>query len=303
MRVLVTGGAGFIGRHVINELLEKKHHVSVIDLEPAAVAALDKQVHYYCADITTDITSIFEQEKPDIVIHLAAQVDVSRSVEDPMLDASSNILGTINILENCNSHHVKKIIYASSAAIYGEPTYLAIDENHPKRPNSFYGVSKLAAESYIETFAGLHDLNFTILRYANVYGPGSLNIEDGNVISRFIDKLTKDHSPTIFGDGEQSRDFVFVKDVAHANIAAIDYGDRQIVNISTNHPTTLNELVDKLNMILEKNQKATYLPSRIGDISHSYLSNNLAREQLHWKNAYSLEEGLRLMVAELKIEN
>ncbi|WP_117169469.1 NAD-dependent epimerase/dehydratase family protein [Paraliobacillus sediminis] len=300
MRVLVTGGAGFIGRHVISELLEKKHHVSVIDLEPVEAAVLDKQVHYYCADITTDVTSIFEQEKPDIVIHLAAQVDVSKSVVDPKLDASSNILGTINILENCNKHNVKKIIYASSAAIYGEPTYLAIDEKHPKRPNSFYGVSKLAAESYIETFAALHGLNYTILRYANVYGPGSLNILDGNVISRFIDKLTNDHSPTIFGDGEQSRDFIYVQDVAQANIAAIDHGYRQIVNISTNHPTTLNELVDKLNIILEKNLNATYLPSRIGDISYSYLSNELAREQLDWENAYSLEEGLRLMVAELK---
>ncbi|WP_112182716.1 MULTISPECIES: NAD-dependent epimerase/dehydratase family protein [Paraliobacillus] len=300
MRILVTGGAGFIGRHVINELLQGDYHVSVIDLEPFDQTDLDNQVHYYCADITKDVTAIFEQEKPDIVIHLAAQVDVSKSVKDPMLDASTNILGTLNILENCKKQQVKKIIYASSAAIYGEPTYLAIDENHPKSPNSFYGVSKLTAESYIETFAALHGLNYTILRYANVYGPGSLRIEDGNVISRFIDKLTSDNSPTIFGDGEQSRDFIFVKDVARANVAAITQGDRQTVNISTNNPTTLNELVDKLNIILEKNQKATYLPSRIGDISHSFLSNELAREKLNWESSYSLERGLRLMVAELK---
>lgn len=299
-QVLVTGGAGFIGRHVVKELVQKQYHVSIIDLKPADRDFSDLDVHYYCADIKNDLNVIFEKEKPDFVIHLAAQVNVAKSLEDPRLDASTNVLGTINILETCYKHNVKKIIFASSAAVYGDPVYLPIDEEHPVKPTSFYGVSKLAAESYIKLFADLHKLNYSILRYANVYGTAAATIEPGNVISKFVDKLKTDNSPIIFGDGEQSRDFIYVKDVAKATVSAIRLGDRQTFNISTNKPTTLNELVEKLNELFNIEREITYLSPQIGDISHSYLSNQRARDKIEFESQFSLEKGLRFMIDEWK---
>ncbi len=288
----MTGGCGFIGQHIVEELVKRNYRVAVIDVtcyEDCHV--LHSDVRYYHADITENLDDIFEKEKPDYVIHLAAQVDVVKSIEKPKLDATINITGTINILDCCYKHSVKKLIYASSAAVYGEPAYLGIDEDHPQNPTSFYGISKHSAELYIKAFSDLHELNYTILRYANVYGPGSK--ANGNVISTFIDLMSNDKQPEIFGDGNQSRDFIFVKDVANANIAALHRGDRQTINISTGKPTTLNELVKKLNSLLNKNLTANYLPARDGDISQSYLTNIKAHDSLNWGIEYSLERGLQ----------
>lgn len=294
MKVLVTGGAGFIGRHVVAELLAKNHDVAILDYRCNQKRINDAQhVNCYSVDITTDIHDVFEKENPEFVIHLAAQVDVSRSLEDPKLDANSNIIGTINILNQCKQHHVKKIIFASSAAVYGEPIYLGIDESHPLEPVSFYGISKLSAEKYVKSFSELHNLEYTILRYSNVFGQ-TTNLQTANdVISIFYREMKDNREPIVFDDGTQTRDYIHVKDVASATVAAITQGKNKILNISTNKPTNLNELIDLLNSTLDKTIVPNYYEKRIGEIKHSYLDNSKALKELNWKINYPLELGLR----------
>lgn len=292
MKVLVTGGMGFIGTHVVAELLAKNYDVAIIDYRCDRTDFSQMPgVSCYSVDISNSLDEVFEVERPDYVIHLAAQVDVNRSLEDPKLDASSNILGTINILLNSKKYNVKKIIYASSAAVYGEPIYLGIDELHPLEPVSFYGISKLSAEKYVKSFSKLHQLNYTILRYSNVYGLGSNQAND--VISIFRNRLAVNKAPIIFGDGNQTRDYIYVKDVAAANVAAINQGNNEIFNISTNTPTKLNKLVKLLNVPLDKSIEPQHRNNRRGDISTSYLDNTKALNQLDWKINYPLETGLR----------
>ncbi|WP_226037322.1 NAD-dependent epimerase/dehydratase family protein [Aquibacillus saliphilus] len=298
MKVLVTGGIGFIGTHVVTELIKNNYDVAIIDNR----CNDEHYNHYvnvacYSVDINDYVDRIFEIERPDYVIHLAAQVDVNQSIADPGQDARSNILGTINILESCKKYDVKKLIFSSSAAIYGEPVYLPIDENHPQDPLSFYGISKRTAENYIATYCGINKINYTILRYSNVYGPAPIeNNGEGNVISIFLQQMLDGESPTIFGNGDQTRDFIYVKDIAAANLAAIEHGNNQIFNISTNTQTSLNELVTLLNKLLAKVIKPVYLENRNADVKHSYLMNEKATEQLKFKPIYSLEQGLTYIV-------
>ncbi|MRH41775.1 NAD-dependent epimerase/dehydratase family protein [Aquibacillus halophilus] len=302
MKVLVTGGIGFIGKHVVNELIENKYDVAIID-EQSTNEQFEhhRNIRCYSVDINSDLDGIFETEKPDCLIHLAAQVDVGQSIINPKLDATTNILGTIHVLEKCNKHDVKKVIFSSTAAVYGDPIYLPVDEKHPQLPLSFYGISKLTAEHYIKTYCGIHGLNFTILRYSNVYGPGSANSKgEGNVISIFLNKMLEDSNPIIFGDGNQTRDFIYVKDIATANVAAIEQGNNQILNVSTNTKTSLNNLVRMINNLLVKDIEPIYSEGRNGDILHSYLNNKKALNTLNWKAKYSLEQGLNMTLLELK---
>ncbi|UOF89029.1 SDR family oxidoreductase [Fodinisporobacter ferrooxydans] len=300
MKVLVTGGAGFIGSNIVDKLVEENYEVVIIDnLVAGDKNNINKFAAFYRANITDikRLRQIFEIEEPDYVIHQAAQVDVQYSLQSPISDANVNILGTIHLLHCCIDYHVKKLIYASSAAVYGDPIYLGIDEKHPTGPMSFYGISKLTPEHYIQTFSKLYGLQYTILRYANVYGIRQNSRGEGGVISIFIDRLLQNVSPVIFGDGEQTRDFIYVKDVAKANHFALTKANNEIVNIGCNQQTTVNEVLSQLNGMLGKDIKPMYKPTRQGDILHSYLDNTKARELLDWTPKYSLEEGLEETIA------
>jgi UDP-glucose 4-epimerase len=295
MKVLVTGGAGFIASHIVDQLVEREVEVVVMDnLSTSSRQQVNERAIFYLSDITEPtMEEVFSLERPDVVIHHAAQIQVQQSLRNPFFDAEVNILGTIRLLECCRKYGVKKIVYASSAAVYGNPVYLGIDESHPIAPLSFYGLSKYTPESYIRIYANLYDINYTILRYANVYGIRQDPKGEGGVVSIFVDKLLRGESPVIFGDGEQTRDFIYVEDVAAANVCALTKGDREILNISTNHPTSLHQLLHTMNHILGTNILPIYQAERPGDIKHSYLQNEKAKRVLVWEPKYDLEKGLR----------
>jgi UDP-glucose 4-epimerase len=296
MKILVTGGAGFIASHIVDKLINLKHTVCIVDnLFTGKVDNINYEADFYKCDITEmdTLRLIFEEEQPEIVIHHAAQIDIQTSLKNPAFDAKNNIIGTINILECCREFGVRKIIYPSSAAVYGEPKYLPIDEKHEVKPKSFYGISKHTPEHYIKTYAQLYGLNYTIFRYANVYGERQDPKGEGGVISVFVDKLLNNESPFIFGNGEQTRDFIYVKDVAEANILALDKGDNEIINISSNSATTVNELFMIMKDIAGSDVKAIYKDARKGDIEHSYLDNGKAAKKLGWKVRFRLEDGVQ----------
>lgn len=295
MKVLITGGAGFIGSNVADLLIKEGHRVVVLDnLSQGKRENIDSSVTFYLCDILDldKLNSIFIEEEPEVVIHNAAQIDVQTSLKEPALDSEINIKGTINILECCKSFGVKKIIYPSSAAVYGNPIYLPVDEKHSVSPISFYGISKHTPEHYIKTYADLYGIKYTIFRYANVYGIRQDPKGEGGVISIFIDKFLKGDSIVIFGDGEQTRDFIYVKDIAKANLLALNSGDNMILNISTKIPVTVNQLLKTMKDICARNLDVLYSEERLGDIKHSHLDNSLAKKSLNWKQEYSLQEGI-----------
>lgn len=294
MNILVTGGAGFIASHIVDALVEIGHHVSVIDnLSTGTRQNLNQNARFFEADITnTSLESIFNQIRPEIIIHHAAQIDVQTSIRKPSLDAQINIVGTLRLLEQCAVHGVRKFLYASSAAVYGIPQTDRIAESHPVEPISGYGISKETPERYLKIYAELYGLDYTILRYANVYGIRQDPKGEGGVVSIFVDHLLAGKTPVIFGDGEQTRDFIYVKDVAAANIAALTKGSRKTLNISSNHPTTVNELLELLCKQLQEPFCPVYGPSRSGDIRHSRLDHASAVKELGWRPQYGLEQGL-----------
>lgn len=296
MKVLVTGGAGFIGSNIVDRLIELNHDVAVVDnLSTGRRENLNPGAEFYNVDIVNkeDLNRVFEAFKPEICIHHAAQIDVQRSIKEPDYDADVNIVGTINVLNACRLSGARKIIYASSAAVYGEPEYLPLDENHKVDPISYYGASKHTPEHYIKIFSQLYGLRYTILRYSNVYGIRQDPMGEGGVIAIFLNKLVKGEVPTIFGDGEQTRDFIYVKDVVEANIAALTRGDGDILNISTNTYISINDLVKKMIEASGRELNPNYGPARKGDIIHSYMDNRRAAEVLGWEPRYGLVEGLR----------
>lgn len=302
MNVLVTGGAGFIGSHIVDKLINEGLDVVVVDnLSTGKLENLNDKAKFYNLDITSEqLSNIFEKEKIDVVIHQAAQTDVQKSLQDPISDSKVNINGTINLLKCCRKYNVRKIIYASSAAVYGKPEYLPIDEKHPIQPMSFYGISKFTPESYLKIYKELYGLDYTILRYSNIYGPRQDSKGEGGVIAIFIDKLLNEQTPIIFGDGEQTRDFLYVEDVAEANFRAIFKGDGEILNISTNTRISINQLYTELTSILHLDLKPHYKEARLGDILHSSLNNQKAIQTLNWQPKYTFSEGLLKTVSYYK---
>jgi UDP-glucose 4-epimerase len=294
MKVLVTGGAGFIGSHIVDHLLTEGHEVVIIDnMSSGKETNLHPQASFYRIDMVNPrIHDVFLKEKPDAVIHQAAQTVVQTSVREPMHDAHMNILGTINLLEAARIHGVKKFVYASSAAVYGDPQYVPIDEAHPVSPLAGYGISKYTPEQYLRVYYHMYGLRYTILRYANVYGIRQDPHGEGGVISIFIDKAIEKSVFTIFGDGEQTRDYIYVEDVAKANVAALYAGDLDLFNIGTGVHTTLNQLVEKLQEISGYSLRVNYENERLGDIKHSYFTINKAKEALNWLPTINLDEGL-----------
>ncbi|MEK5036981.1 NAD-dependent epimerase/dehydratase family protein [Sporosarcina sp. FSL K6-3457] len=294
MKILVTGGAGFIGSHVVELLIKNGHETVVVDnLSSGKKDAVPSQVQMIEMDINSQkLEEVFAREKPDVVIHLAAQVDVATSILYPSHDAEQNILGTIRLLNYCQKHHVQKIIFSSTCAVYGETADCSIKESFAMKPLSFYGLSKYTSERYIQLFQRLNQVPFTILRYANVYGPRQTSLGEGGVISTFFRKILNGEAPFIYGNGEQTRDFVYVKDVALANVLALTKGTNGIFNIGCNTKTSVNELLTMMTSLMAVHMTPIIRPAREGDIQHSRLDNTKAATVLGWQPSYELSVGL-----------
>ncbi|REB08725.1 NAD-dependent epimerase/dehydratase family protein [Sporosarcina sp. BI001-red] len=295
MKVLVTGGAGFIGSHVVEELLNDQHEVFVIDnCVSGNPENLPTGTKLFLMDINDPrVESVFEQERPDYVIHLAAQASVVVSMNEPYRDFFTNTAGTVNILQLSNKFAVKKFLFASTAAVYGEPSYLPIDENHTTHAPSFYALSKYSAEKYIQYYSKFNALDSCILRFSNVYGPRQNVNGEAGVISIFIDRLLKEQEINIYG-GSQTRDFIFVKDIAKACCVAVMGGAKGIFNVSSSIETGVDELFNLISEVSGKlGVKPEYKPERVGDIQNSVLDNRKAMRELNWYPSYSLSDGLQ----------
>jgi UDP-glucose 4-epimerase len=293
MKVLVTGGAGFIGSHVVERLLALKFEVVVLDdLSSGKVENIPPDVRFIKQDITLDMKEVFEGQDFDAVVHLAAQVSVPHSIQDPLLDQKVNIEGLLRLLEACRHYHVESFIFASSAAVYGTPHELPVTEDHPTVPLSPYGLTKRMSEEYLRLYSELHGVRSTVLRFSNVYGPRQPVKGESGVISIFADRLRRGEAPTIFGDGTDTRDYVYVKDVARAVQAALEARRTGTFNIGTQTSVTLNELYAQLLSVSGLNLPAQYGPPRPGDIRHSLLSIERIQRELHWYPQVTLEQGL-----------
>lgn len=295
MKVLVTGGAGFIGSHIVDQLVSMGHQVVVLDnLSTGSIENLNaKAVFVEMNMLDESLIALFERERFDGVCHLAAQTIVQSSLDQPFIDAQLNVLGTLQVLEGCRRTGVNRIVFASSAAVYGDGPDLPITEETSLKPTSFYGLSKLTAEKYIQMYNYLYGLHYFILRYANVYGERQGDRGEGGVVSIFARAARNRHPLTIFGDGTQTRDFVYVGDVAKANVLALT-GLRpdRILNIGTQTETTINHLAEILLSISDCNVPIRYQPARSGDIHRSILCNAEARKCLAWQTDISLEAGM-----------
>ncbi|WP_033828850.1 GDP-mannose 4,6-dehydratase [Bacillus andreraoultii] len=294
MKALVTGGAGFIGSHLVEQLVAFNHEVHVFDnLSVGNIGNVNQTAQLHRYDIRSEEAKRWiQEEKPDVIFHLAAQADVGISIHEPVFDADVNINGTINLLEASRVAGVKKFIFSSTSAVYGDLEKEKINEKDPAIPKSYYGASKLSAELYIHIFSQLYQLPFTILRYGNVYGPRQTAKGEGGVIAVFLEKLKAGQSLNIHGDGEQTRDFIFVKDIVLANLAAVEQGDRGVFNISTGKATSINEIIEKLIDIHGEKVAINYTVERTGDIKHSCLMNEKAKKTLSWSPQVSVLKGL-----------
>ncbi len=291
--ILVTGGAGFIGSHIVDKLVARGEEVIIVDnLSTGKREYINDDAIFYELDIRDDLSEVFAKHQIDYIIHHAAQIDVQASLRKPEFDADVNITGSVNLFKQAVEAGVKKVVYASSAAVYGHPEYLSIDEEHPVQPISYYGISKHTPEHYLEVFKELYNLDYTILRYANAYGVRQDPKGEGGVISIFVDKFLNNETPIIFGDGLQTRDFVYVDDIAEANLLSLEQGSGEIINISCNTQTSVNQLVETMKELTESDLEAEYHEARAGDIKDSYLDNSKAKKVLGWEPKYDLFSGL-----------
>ena len=301
MKILVTGGAGFIGSHVVDAYVAAGHEVAVIDnLSTGREDNVNPNARLHRVDIRdlAQVKQVVASFQPEVVNHHAAQSEVPKSVADPGHDAHVNIVGGVNVLRACADNSVRKVIFSSTGgALYGEPDIVPADEDHPIRPLSPYGTSKYAFEQYLATFDRTFGLRFTTLRYANVYGARQdFAAEEGRVVAIFAGRMIENKPLTIDGDGNQSRDMLHVGDIAMANIAALERGDGGTFHISTGIPVTVNDIFRKLAILTEYKLEPRFGPSRKGDVYRIALDNTRAKAQLGWEPRIQLEEGLRLTV-------
>ncbi len=297
MKVLVTGGAGFIGSHVVEKLIENEAQVTVLDnLSTGSIRNLRPGAVFVKKDIRDrDLAEWFIRERFDYVIHQAAQTMVPSSLKDPYYDCDVNILGMVNVLEACRLSGVKRIIFASSAAVYGDAQARPLVECCEKRPASFYGESKLTGERYLELYRRNYGLEYVALRYANVYGERQEESGEGGVICRFLTRLRAGDPVVVYGDGGQTRDYIYVKDVAEANCAALlAPAANQSFNVSTAREISVNELIAVMANLLGCEPAVINTEAREGDIRQSVLDNTAAIRGLNWRPRYTLAEGLRL---------
>jgi len=297
MKVLVTGGAGFIGSHVVDTLISAGYEVVVVDdLSTGRLSNLNPAATFYQVDIRSpQLAEVFEKERPDYVDHHAAQMDVRRSIADPLFDAEVNVIGSINLIECCRRYGVKRLIYISTGgAVYGEPEYLPCDEAHPVNPICPYGASKHTVEHYLYMYQQNYGLDYIVLRYPNVYGPRQDPHGEAGVVAIFTGQMLAGGQVVINGDGEQQRDFVYVEDCAQANLMAMtSQNANQIYNLGYGRGTTVNEIFTTLKNITGYQLAATHGAAKVGETRQIYLDATKAQKELGWKPTVDLEEGLQ----------
>ena len=299
MKVLVTGGAGFIGSHVTDQCIAAGHEVVVVDsLVTGRLSNLNPKAKFYQVDIRSpELEKVFEVERPEVVDHHAAQMDVRRSVADPIYDADVNILGGLNLLNLSVKYGVRKVIYISSGgAAYGEPVYLPCDEKHPVQPLCPYGATKYMLELYLYMYKQTYGLDYSVIRYPNVYGPRQDPNGEAGVVAIFSGKMLKCEPVTIFGTGEQVRDYVFVKDCARANVMLLEKGSGTVFNLGYGIGTSVNQIFDGLKKVTGYPLEANYGPAKPGETFRIYLDATKAKQELSWEPTVPLEEGLRKTV-------
>lgn len=306
MRTLVTGGAGFIGSHVVDRLLADGHHVNVVDnLSTGRPEFVNVKAVIHSRDIrSAQLDEVFAAAEPEAVVHVAAQAAVARSTADPLTDASVNVLGTIGVLAACRRRKVRRVVYISTGgAAYGETDVVPTPEDHPARPTSPYGVSKVAAESYLACWQGITGVSTLSLRLANVYGPRQNPLGEAGVVAIFAHRLLRGEPCIIHWDGEQTRDYVYVEDVADGVARALDRPDvRGILNIGTGVEVTVNDLYTRLAGLAGVDRRPEHGPKREGDWRRGALDATRARETLGWKPSTALDAGLARTMAYFKAE-
>lgn len=299
MVIVVTGGAGFIGSHIVDAAVGRGDKVVVIDnfstgkmdnVNPSAVLCR--------MDIRDkEVDGVFAEHRPDAVIHEAAQVNLRYSVDDPVFDADVNILGTINLLQSCVRHGVKKFVFASSGgAVYGEQEVFPAPDNHPTRPMSPYGIAKLTIEHYLYYYRITYGLDYTALRYSNVYGPRQDPYGEAGVVAIFAEKMLKGETPVINGDGGQTRDYVYVGDVVRANMLALDGSYTGSLNVGTGVEASVNELFETLKDATGYKGERVHGLAKLGEQRRSVIDHSLFRDKLGWEPAVLLGEGLKRTV-------
>jgi UDP-glucose 4-epimerase len=300
VKILVTGGAGFIGSNVADRFVELGHEVAVLDnLSSGFREFVPRAARFYHADLndTEAVSRCLGEFRPEVVDHHAAQIDVRKSVTDPVFDATTNILGGIRLLEACTRSGVRKFLYASTGgALYGEGRTLPATEEHPVNPESPYGASKHTVEHYLYIWKLLNGLDSTVLRYPNVYGPRQNPHGEAGVNAIFIGLMLEGKRPRIFGTGDQVRDYLYVADVVEANVLALERGSGEVVNLGTGVPTSVNDIVRELNRILGTRLDPIYEAARPGEIQRIYLDASRARRVLGWTPTVSFAQGLERTV-------
>ena len=299
MKVLVTGGAGFIGSHLVDRLVQEGHEVVVVDnLSTGKRRNLNRVARFVKLDIqSSGLERVLRNERPHMVMHLAAQMDVRKSVEDPMFDAQVNALGTLNVLQQSIKHGVRKVVFSSSGgAIYGEQEIYPAPESHVTRPLSPYGVSKLCGEQYLSYYQRVNGLQIVSLRYANVYGPRQDPEGEAGVVAIFIQKLLNNEQAIVNGNGRQTRDFVYVEDVVEANLAAMGQDVQGTYNVGTGEETSINDLLRILVRHTNSTCKEVHGPAKGGEQARSVIDSGKLRQELSWESRTELSEGLKLTV-------
>jgi UDP-glucose 4-epimerase len=305
MKVLVTGGAGFIGSHVVDTLLGNNFEVVVVDdLSTGHAYNLNPKAAFYKVDIRSpQMAEIFAKERPDFVDHHAAQMDVRKSVADPLFDADVNVRGSINLIECARQFGVKHFVYISTGgAVYGEPVYLPCDEEHPINPICPYGASKHTVEHYLYMYHVNYGLNYTVLRYPNVYGPRQDPHGEAGVVAIFTGKMLKGEQCVIHGDGENTRDYVYVGDCARGNLLALTVEHKSgIYNLGSGIPSSVNQIFQTLKKITGYQLPEMHGPAKLGETRYIYLKADKAQRELGWQPTWDLEKGLKHTVESLQI--
>ena len=291
MRAVVTGGAGFIGSHVVDALVARGDEVHVLDdMSHGKAAQVHADARLHVGDIRRDAKPVFEEARPDVCFHLAAQADVRVSVERPDFDADVNVIGTLNILEAARPHGARVVFSSTGGAIYGECDDPAT-EDHPREPLAPYGVSKLAGEEYISAYNRLYGAGHVSLRYGNVYGPRQDPKGEAGVVAIFMNRLREGQAPRIFGDGTQTRDYVYVADVVAATLAAAGR-DGGVFNVGTGSETSVLELYERIQHAAGSEREPEFAEARAGELQQSVLDPSLAKRELGWEARHSLDDGL-----------
>ncbi|MEX1054838.1 MAG: NAD-dependent epimerase/dehydratase family protein, partial [Rhodothermales bacterium] len=300
---LVTGGAGFIGSHVADALIAEGNSVHVLDdLSGGKEENVPSGAILHKADIRSDeVRSLFEKERFELVVHHAAQMDVRRSVADPRFDADVNLIGFLNLMEAGRENGLRKVVFASTGgAIYGEPEYVPQDEEHPLRPLSPYGITKLCTERYLYYYEQEWGIAYVALRYANVYGPRQNPHGEAGVVAIFVERMLEGRQPVIYGDGEQTRDYVFVGDVVRANVRAVAFESTGTFNVGTGRETSVNDLFRKIRDRIDTSIAEVHEKGRPGEQRRSVLDFSHSSTILNWQPGVTLEEGLEKTVAWFK---